>query len=133
MAVKKSKKVQTNKKQKTPFENRANLRKLFLYIAIVNAGQGEAIINLMQYIGSSAQYVQRAVGTAPSNLLSILNIADNKKEVVISFLKDTLLDDAQRELNAFFSASKRNAGVGFAIPLTSIMGVRIYKFLTRTV
>lgn len=128
-----------NKNKKTisvkeqPFEKKKDLDKLYLYFTVVNAGQADAVIDLMEYAGSSAQYVQRAVGTAPSNLMSILNISDNKKEIVISFIKESLLDDAQKELNAFFQASKKNKGIAFAVPLKSIMGVRVYKFLTRTI
>ena len=44
----------------------------------------------------------------------------------------TPTDQVQVELNAYFAANKRNNGLGFAIPLTSIIGVKAYKFLSQT-
>lgn len=127
-----SKKKKVNNIKETPFEDKKGLDKLCIYFTIVSAGQGDAVIDLLKYVGSSAQYIQRAVGTAPSDLMSILNISDNKKEVVVSFIKESLLDEAQKQIDVFFKASKRNEGIAFAVPLNSIIGVRTYKFLSKT-
>lgn len=126
------KKKKVNNTKETPFEDKKGLDKLCIYFTIVSAGQGDAVIDLLKYVGSSAQYIQRAVGTAPSDLMNILNISDNKKEVVVSFIKESLLDEAQRQIDVFFKASKRNEGIAFAVPLNSIIGVRAYKFLSKT-
>jgi len=114
------------------FEDTPNLEKLYVYIAIVPSGHANEVINLFQHIGSSAQYVQIADGTAPNKVANILSITDNEKEVVWAFLKDSKVEEAQTELEAYFASSKKTAGIGFAIPLTSILGVRMYKFLAQT-
>ena len=109
------------------------LDKLFIYISIVSSGQGSAVINLLNYVGCTAQFLQKAKGTAPNSIMEILNIINNDKDVIVSFIKESLLDDAEKELNAFFNASKKNRGVAFAIPLAAITGKRMYSFLTKTI
>ncbi len=131
-----AKKLDQEKVKKTTtkksFEEKKNLDKLYVYIVIANQGQADTICSLLQYLGSSAQYIQHARGTAPDRVKDILNIVDNTKEVIFSFINEKFLDQVQLELNAYFAANKKNSGLGFAIPLTSIMGVKAYKFLSQT-
>lgn len=130
--LKKPSKKPVNTQEKRSFDMRPNLSKLYLYVTIVNAGVAKNIIKLFETIGCSAQFVNVGTGTANEQVLKTLNITDNKKEIVFSFVRETYLPDVEREVSAFFMASKRNRGVGFAIPLTTLMGVRVYKFLTQT-
>lgn len=123
------KRIKSEDIKNTPIER----EKLYFYITIVNKGQADAVINLMEYVGSSVSFVQTGEGSAPTKLKSILSLEDDKKEIIISFIKEILLEDAEKELNAFFEANKKNRGVAFAIPLNSIVGERVYKFLTKTI
>lgn len=121
-----------NRKTTQKYEDRANLKKLSLYISIVNKGNSQAIVNLFKNMGSSAQFVQLGEGTAIKEIRDIFGIDDTGKEIILSFIKKDDVEIATKELDAFFLASKSNQGIGFAIPLTSIVGVKIYQFLTNT-
>ena len=121
------------KKEYTPFEERNELKKLVFYVVIVNFGQGDNIIRLLKANHCSASFVQSGEGTATSRVRDILNIDDNRKEIIFSLIREDYISDFQKELEAFFAASRRNKGVGFAIDLDSIMGVKLYKFFTQTV
>ena len=124
----KKKQVQNNE----PFEKRDDLKKLSLFITIVNAGQAAPIIKIFEDAGVSAQIVQRGRGTATRQIMDILGVEDNGKDVVLSFIKQESIPDVKVELNAFFAASKKNKGIGFSVPLTSIIGVKVYQFLADT-
>lgn len=115
-----------------PFETRSDLQKLYLYITVVNKGVSSPILKMFQRIGVSAQFVQMGKGTAIKQVRDILGIEDNSKEIILSFVRKDLLDKSQKELEAFFASSDKNKGIGFAIPLTSIIGINIYRFLTNT-
>ena len=119
--------------KKQPFEERPDLKKLKFYIIIVNYGQGQNIIKLLKANHSSAQYVQYGEGTATKQVRSILSIQDNRKEIIYSFMREDLVNDFKKDLDAYFASSKKNAGVGFTIELNTIVGVKLYKFLTQTV
>ena len=128
--MKKVKKVET---KYTPFEERKELKKLVFYVVIVNFGQGDNIVRILKANHSTAQFIQAGEGTATNKIRDILNIDDNRKEVIYTLIREDYISELQKELEAYFVASKRNAGVGFAIDLDSFMGVKLYKFFTQTV
>lgn len=114
------------------FDKTNEIKKLSVFITIVNKNQGDAVSKIFQRIGVSAQFIQRGEGTATAQIKDILGIEDNGKDIVISIIKKESIPEAKAEIEAFFAASKHNKGIGFTIPLTSVAGVKIYKFLTNT-
>lgn len=131
MAIFGKKKNETNKTAE-PFEKKKDLEKLSIFVTIVNANLADTITKIFQGVGVSAQFVQRGQGTATKQIKDILGIEDNSKDVVFSIIKQSAIPDAKAELEAFFAASKKNKGIGFTIPMTSVTGVTVYKFLTNT-
>lgn len=126
-------KVKTkDNKTNESFEKTNDIKKLSLYVTIVNKGQANAVTSLFQRMGSSMQFIEVGNGTANKNVLDILGIEDNAKEIIFALIKTELVKDARKELEAFFMASKKNKGIGFAIDLTSIIGVKLYRFLTNS-
>lgn len=119
-------------KTEQSFEKTNEIKKLCLYVTIVNKGQANAVTSLFQRMGSALQYVEVGNGTANKNVLDILGIEDNAKEIVFAVIKEELVKDAARELQAFFMASKKNKGIGFKVDLTSMIGVKLYRFLTNS-
>ena len=133
MAEKKVKKVVKKEEAYTPFEKRDDLKKLVFYIVIVNYGQGDNIIRLFKNRGSTAQFVQIGEGTANSRVKEILNIEDTRKEIVCSIVREDRVKEIKDELEAYFAVSSKNRGVGFTIELSSMVGVKLYKFFTQTI
>ena len=105
------------------------MNRLSMFITIVNRGQGNYVTKLFESEGSNAQFVQYGEGTAQKEVRDILGIDDNSKEVVISLIRDDKIENAKKELEAFFKVNKRNRGVGFSIPMTSLIGMKVYQFL----
>lgn len=120
-----------NKEKQLPFDKQNEIKPLLAYIAIVNQGNANAVIEIFRRAGSSASFVKMGNGTASKHVRDILGIEDNKKEIVISLITEDKLNDAKTEFAAFVAASKRNQGIGFSIALTSLAGVRMYQFLTN--
>ena len=134
MAIKSNskKKVKKINNIDKPFEQKANLSKLSLYIVIVPAGVGNTVVKILQNCGSSFQFSERGQGTANDDIIHILGLDNSQKDIVFGIIRDSKINETKKELEAFFLASRRNKGIGFTIPFTSIMGVSIYKFLTQT-
>lgn len=120
------------KKTVEKYEEKANIKKLFLYITIVNSGVSQTIINIFNGLGCSAQFIHYGNGTANKQILDILGIEENKKEVVISIVSEDMLENVKKEISAFFLAHPKNKGIGFSISMTSIIGVRAYQFLSNS-
>ena len=125
------KKAKNNKE--LPSANSIADKKLSLFITIVGKGQAQAITRLFERGGSSAQFIQRGEGTASKEIYDILGAEDNDKDIIFSFIAQEKIPDIKTELNAFFLANKKNRGIGFSIPLSSIIGLRVYQFLANTV
>ena len=124
------------KKKKTPENvNNNNIsafttKKLLMFITIVNRGQGNFVLKLFESEGVNAQFVQYGEGTAQKEIRDILGIEDNTKEIIVSLISEDKIESAKKELEAFFKISKRNRGIGFSIPMTSLIGMKLYQFLT---
>ena len=101
-----------------------------MFITIVNRGQGNYVLKIFEQEGSNAQFVQLGEGTAQKEVRDILGIEDNGKEIIISLIANERIEGVKNELEAFFKVNKRNRGIGFSIPMTSLIGMKVYQFLT---
>ena len=98
------------KKENTELESnvsKTDIKKLYMFITIVNRGQGNFVLKLFESEGANAQFVQYGEGTAQKEIRDILGIEDNSKEIIISLISQDKIDSAKRELEAFFKVSKR--------------------------
>lgn len=116
-------------KQETSFSERKDLKKLSLYFVIVNRGQAQAVTKLMDTIGISCEFVQRGTGTATRQVRDILGIEDNDKDIIYAIVAEDKIPEISREMSAYFASSKRTRGIGFSVPMESIISVRMYSFL----
>ena len=114
-------------------QNNSEQKKLSMFVTIVNKGQGNFILKLFESEGANVQFVQHGEGTAQKEIRDILGIEDKSKEIIISLIPNDNISSARKELEAFFKVSKRNRGIGFSIPMTSIIGMRIYQFLCDSI
>lgn len=121
------------KKDVSLIENNPNLKKLSLYISIVDYGQSENIIKIFQRYKSSMQFVQNGTGTAVKAVRDILGLEDNRKEIVFAFVTNDTVEDLRKELDAYFLSSKRNRGIAFTVSLNSMIGAKLYHFLSNTI
>lgn len=120
------------KEKKLPYDKENTIKPLFAYFAIVNQGNANAIVEIYKRAGSSSQFIQRGTGTATKQIMDILGIEDNRKEIIVSFVREDKLNEITTELSAYFAASKRSKGIGFSVKLTGLMGVRMYQFLSNS-
>lgn len=120
-----------NKKPKKEelYEDRKDLKKLYVHVTIVPSGQASAINKLYKTIGVACQFNQRGRGTANRRVREILGIEDNHKDLIISLVPENLIPRMTTELEAYFAANDKNRGIGFTIQMDSIISVRVYNFL----
>ena len=130
MGLLKKKKVNKNE---LPSLNNISQKKLLLFITIVSSGHGGHVTRLFEKIGVSAQFVQSGEGTATKEISSLLGIENVDKDIVFSFVTEDKLVKIREDLSEYFSLNKRNRGIGMAIQLSSVIGVRVYQFLADIV
>ncbi|MCQ2802654.1 MAG: hypothetical protein MJ225_03185 [Bacilli bacterium] len=125
--------VKKQEVQNQPFEQRSDLKKLVLYVVIVNYGQSHNICEMFKQHHSTVQFIKYAEGTAKKTINAILSVSDTRKEIVYGIMAEEYIADFKKDIEAFFKAGKWNAGIAFTIEMKSIIGVKMYKFLTQTV
>ena len=77
-----NKKVQ----KEATYEQRDDIAKLYVHIAIVPSGQAPSINKLFKSLGVACQFNQRGRGTANKKVREILGIEDNHKDLIFSFI-----------------------------------------------
>ena len=120
-------------KNELPSLNNIVQKKLLLFITIVSSGHGVHVTRLFEKLGVSAQFIQSGEGTATKEINNLLGIEDVDKDIVFSFVTEDKIPMIRQDLSNYFSLNKRNRGIGMAIKLSSVIGVRVYQFLADLV
>ena len=106
------------------------MERMKVLFTIVDRGHGIALSRLYEQndVGLHMQII--AEGTATSEILDMLGL-NNNKAVVISVIREDLTDTIMKVLEEKFSTIRNGKGIAFAVPLSSVIGVNIYRFLSN--
>lgn len=105
--------------------------KLKLLVSIVDRSKADLYLALIQGFEVNMQLSLAAQGTASSEMLSYLGLTDSSKAVIFSVIREDKADAALRYLEDKFRTIKKGKGIAFTIPMTSVIGVAIYQFLSN--
>ena len=122
----KSKKNLKNNNSKIKKEK---IEKLELMVTIVERGTSQKLITLLHQYDVSVQLVLLGKGTATSELLNYLGLAENEKDIVLSIVKEKRIPEIYKTLETYLK--KKGQGISFTIPFTSVVGNTIYQFLAN--
>lgn len=127
--------VQVHKKEteKPKPETLTSPRKLKLLITVVNSGKAEFYADLLQSLEVNMQLSLTAKGTASSETLGLLGLSETGKTVLIGVIREDRAAEALSLLEEKFRTIKNGKGIAYTVPLTSAVGVAIYRFLSNTV
>ena len=100
-------------------------QKLKLLITVVNRDKAEFYTDYLQSFSVNLQFAAKGKGTANSELLALLGLGENTKTVLFSLVRE----DALAGLREKFATIRNGAGIACTIPLTSMIGVSVYRFL----
>ena len=124
--IRKKKPEETDKKEE-PFKS--DFKKLKLLVTVVNRKKTEFYMDFLTSMGVNFQTSVSAQGTANSETLYLLGLEDSDKSVIFSVINEDYCAEAMRGLEDKFHSLKNGKGIAFTIPLTSVVGVAIYRFL----
>ena len=110
--------------------NESAIKKLKLLFTVVDRNKGEFYLDVLSQYEVNFQTVINGTGTAKSEVLDMLGL-NNNKAVVISVVREDLADTIMNVLEEKFRTIRNGNGVAFAVPLSSVIGVNIYRFLSN--
>ena len=106
-------------------------QKLKLLILVVNRNKAEYYSDFLQQdFAVNFQTIVQAHGTANAETLQLMGLADPEKSVIFSVIKEEKAHDALMKLEDKFKTVKNGKGIAFTVPMTSTIGVAIYRFLS---
>ena len=109
--------------------NESAIKKLKLLFTVVDRQKGEFYLDVISQFDVNCQMILPGMGTAASELLELLGLEPHKA-VILSVLREDMVDDAMNTLEDKFRTIRGGKGISFAVPLSSVIGVNLYQFLS---
>ncbi len=105
--------------------------KLLLLFTVVDRRKTEFYIDLLQSFEINMQIALSAGGTAKTEMLELLGLANSDKSVIISVIKEERAKEALAALDERFKTIKNGKGIAYTVPMTETVGLAIYQFLAN--
>lgn len=105
--------------------------KLKLLITVINREKAEFFLDFLQGFEINMQTATLAHGTANTETLALLGLEDNDKAVIFGVVREDRAEEALAGLDRKFKTIKNGKGIACTVPLSSTIGVSIYRFLSN--
>ena len=109
--------------------NESAIKKLKLLFTIVDRPKGEFYLDVISQFDVNLQLATGGLGTATSELVELLGLEPHKV-VILSVVREDLVDTVMNCLEDKFRTIRNGKGICFAVPLSSVIGVNLYQFLS---
>ena len=109
--------------------NDSAIRKLKLLFTVVDRPKGEFYLDVISQFDVNFQMATAGLGTASSELVELLGLEPHKV-VILSVVREDQVDPVLNCLEDKFRTIRNGKGIAFAVPLSSVIGVNLYQFLS---
>lgn len=106
------------------------IKKLKVLFTIVDRNKGEFYLDYISQFEVNSQMLLQGMGTANSELVDMLGL-NIHKAVIVSMVREDLVDQILTGLEQRFSTIKNGKGVAFAVPMSAVIGVNTYQFFSN--
>ena len=109
---------------------RPAVKKLKLIFTVVDRPKGDFYMDVLGGFEVNYQMFLSGQGTASSELVDLLGL-NPEKAVIVSVAREDEVPKIMNTLEEKFKTVRGGNGVAFAVPLSSIIGVNNYQFLSN--
>jgi len=109
--------------------NDSAIKKLKILITVVERPKAEFYLDVISQFDVNFQMVVGGLGTAASDLVELLGLEPHKA-VILSVVREDLTDTIMDTLEDKFTTIRNGKGIAFAVPMSSVIGVNLYRFLS---
>ena len=106
------------------------IKKLKLLFTIVERPKAEFYLDVLSQYDVNCQMVVPGVGTAHSELVDLLGL-NMHKAVLVSAVREDMVEPVMNCLDEKFTTIRGGKGIAFAVPMSSVIGVNLYQFLSN--
>lgn len=108
----------------------SDIKKLVLLVTVVDRNKGEFYLDVISQFEVNCQMAVGGRGTANSELVDLLGL-NIHKAVLLSIAREDKVDEIMACLEQKFATIKNGKGIAFAVPLSSVIGVNLYQFMSN--
>lgn len=106
------------------------IKKLKLLITVVDKQKAEFYLDVLSQFEVNYQLVTAGKGTASSEIISMLGL-NIHRAVILSVVREDMIDSVMNCLEDKFETIKNGKGIAFAVPMSSIIGINLYRFMSN--
>ena len=110
--------------------NESAIKKLKLLFTVVDRPKAEFYLDVLSQYEVNCQIVTAGKGTATSEMVDLLGLNPHKA-IIVSVVREDMTDTIMKVLEEKFQTIRNGKGVAFAVPLSSVIGVNLYRFLSN--
>ena len=110
--------------------NDSAIKKLKLLLTVVDRPKGEFYLDVISQFEVNCQMALSGMGTATSEIVELLGLEPHKA-VILSIVREDLVEEIMNCLEDKFATIRGGKGIAFAVPLSSVIGVNLYQFLSN--
>ena len=111
--------------------SQATPKGLKLLVTIVGRNKAEFYMDLLQSMEINVQMSLLASGTANMDMLQLLGLSVSDKSVILSVVREDRARETLALLGEKFKTVRGGKGIAYTIPLSSVIGVANYRFLSN--
>ena len=101
-----------------------------MLVTIVDRGLGEKVVGFNRAHDVKVNMICLGRGTASSRVLDLLGLGSTEKDVVLSFVPVSRVQEALSNLGEKMEFQKPGRGIAFSIPVNSIAGANVLHYFT---
>lgn len=110
--------------------NESAIKKLKLIITVVDRAKAEFYLDTLSQFEVNFQIVTGGKGTAQSEIVEMLGL-NIHKAVIFSVVREDMVPPIMKCLEDKFETIRNGKGIAIAIPMSSVIGVNMYQFLSN--
>jgi nitrogen regulatory protein PII len=107
-------------------------KKLKILITIVDRRKSDFYLDVLEGFEVNMQTVIYGRGTASSDMMHYLGLSQSDKAVIVSVVKEDKIKEITAAYEDKYFKTKNGKGIAFTIPISSLIGVSIYQFLSNS-
>jgi len=106
------------------------IKKLKILFTVVDLQKAEFYLDVLSQFEINCQMRLSGMGTARSELVDLLGL-NIHKAVLVSVVREDMVDPVMKCLEEKFATIRGGKGIAFAVPMSSVIGVNLYQFLSN--
>ena len=115
-----------------PYDQTHSISRLKFFVTIIKHHYDKDVLKILNKHEVGISFITHGRGTGTKGIYDILGLSDTRKDIIFSIVKADQIASLKQEIATFYAREKDAKGIAFAIDISSVIGLSIYKYLSNT-